>query len=191
MWKTVKKGAFWPFWSHLWCHWLIDPTNVIHNSTRIDKNHKICLHVNPLKYHQKWESCEKPLKKRHFDPFDVTCGVTDCLTPCMWYIIWRVLTRPRKVFVMSIHLNIIKSEKFVKNHQKEAFWPFWRQLWCHWLIDPKHVSHHSMRINKTFKSYVHVNPLKCYQKWKNWEKLKKPFKIVTFWWRVSRFCNPA
>jgi hypothetical protein len=35
---------------------------VTNHSTRVDKTYKMCLHVNLLKYHQKYESCEKPLK---------------------------------------------------------------------------------------------------------------------------------
>jgi hypothetical protein len=81
-----------------------------------------------------------------------------------------------------------------------------RHLWYHWLIDSMHMIHHSTRINKTYKNWTHVktlkchqnwenceklNPLKCHQNWENCEKLKKPIKIVTFWWRMSRFCDAA
>jgi hypothetical protein len=73
----------------------------------------------------------------------------------------------------------------LKTVKKEAFWHFWRQLWCHWLIDSKHVSHHTTRIAKTYKNCLGVNPLKCYQKWKNWKNWKYPLKL----WRFGDACH--
>jgi hypothetical protein len=37
--------------------------------------------------------------------------------------------------------------------------------------------------------FVHVNPINCH--WENCEKMKNPIEIVTFWWRMSRFCSAA
>jgi hypothetical protein len=76
-----------------------------------DKNCKVCILVNPSKDHKKKLKLWKTIKKRHV----YTCEVTDELIHCMLCTIQRVVTRATKFVFLSIHLNIIKSEKTVKN----------------------------------------------------------------------------